>query len=40
MEKIKIDNGTRVFPMPMVVVGAVVEGRTNPLTDRPFSKAY
>ena len=29
MEKIKIDNSTRVFPMPMVVVGAVVEGRIN-----------
>jgi flavin reductase (DIM6/NTAB) family NADH-FMN oxidoreductase RutF len=29
MEKIKLDNGTRVFPMPMVVVGAVVEGRIN-----------
>jgi flavin reductase (DIM6/NTAB) family NADH-FMN oxidoreductase RutF len=29
MEKIKIDNSTRVYPMPMVVVGAVVEGRIN-----------
>ena len=29
MEKIKVDNSTRVFPMPMVVVGAVVEGRIN-----------
>lgn len=28
-EKIKIDNSTRVFPMPMVVVGAVVEGKTT-----------
>lgn len=27
MEKIKLDNSTRVFPMPMVVVGAVVEGK-------------
>src|SRR4030067_923896 len=29
MEKIKVDNSTRVFPMPMVVVGAVVGGRIN-----------
>jgi len=29
MDKVKIDNNTRVFPMPMVVVGAVVEGRIN-----------
>jgi flavin reductase (DIM6/NTAB) family NADH-FMN oxidoreductase RutF len=29
MEKIKVDNSTRVFPMPMVVVGAAVEGRIN-----------
>lgn len=29
MEKIKVDIRTRVFPMPMVVVGAVVEGRIN-----------
>ncbi len=29
MEKIKVDISTRVFPMPMVVVGAVVEGRIN-----------
>lgn len=29
MEKIKLDNSTRVFPMPMVVVGAVVDGRIN-----------
>ncbi len=29
MEKIKIDNATRVYPMPMVVVGAVVEERIN-----------
>jgi flavin reductase (DIM6/NTAB) family NADH-FMN oxidoreductase RutF len=29
MEKIKLDNSTRVFTMPMVVVGAVVEGRVN-----------
>jgi len=29
MEKIKVDNSLRVFPMPMVVVGAVVEGRIN-----------
>ena len=29
MEKIKIDNSTRVFPMPMVVVGAVADGRIN-----------
>ncbi len=29
MEKIKIGNSTRVFPMPMVVVGSVVEGRIN-----------
>ena len=29
MEKVKIDNKTRLFPMPMVVVGAVVEGRIN-----------
>jgi flavin reductase (DIM6/NTAB) family NADH-FMN oxidoreductase RutF len=29
MEKIKIDNSTRAYPMPMVVVGAVVDGRIN-----------
>ena len=29
MEKIKVDMSTRVFPMPMVVVGAVVEGKIN-----------
>jgi len=29
MEKIKIDKSTRVYPMPMVVVGAVVEGNIN-----------
>jgi flavin reductase (DIM6/NTAB) family NADH-FMN oxidoreductase RutF len=29
MEKVRIDNKTRLFPMPMVVVGAVVEGRIN-----------
>jgi flavin reductase (DIM6/NTAB) family NADH-FMN oxidoreductase RutF len=29
MEKIKVDNSIRVFPMPMVVVGAAVEGRIN-----------
>ena len=29
MEKIKIDNSIRVFPMRMVSVGAVVEGRNN-----------
>jgi len=29
MEKVKIDNKTRLFPMPIVVVGAVVEGRIN-----------
>lgn len=29
MGKIKLDNSTRVFPMPMVVVGAVVEGKNN-----------
>jgi flavin reductase (DIM6/NTAB) family NADH-FMN oxidoreductase RutF len=29
MEKIKIDSSTRFLPMPMVVVGAVVEGRNN-----------
>jgi flavin reductase (DIM6/NTAB) family NADH-FMN oxidoreductase RutF len=29
MEKIKVDNSTRVFPMPMVVAGAVVEGRIS-----------
>ncbi len=29
MEKIKLDNSTRVFSMPMVVVGAVVEGKNN-----------
>ena len=29
MEKIKIDNSTRVYPQPMVLVGAVVEGRIN-----------
>jgi flavin reductase (DIM6/NTAB) family NADH-FMN oxidoreductase RutF len=29
MEKIKVGMSTRVFPMPMVVVGAVVEGKIN-----------
>ena len=29
MEKIKIDKSTRVYPMPMVVVGAVVGGNIN-----------
>src|SRR4030067_1312128 len=29
MEKIKVDNSTRVFPMPVVVGGAVVEARIN-----------
>ena len=29
MEKIKIDNSVRGFPMPMVVVGAVVDDRIN-----------
>ena len=29
MEKIKVDMSTRVFPMPIVVVGAVVEGKIN-----------
>ena len=32
MEKMKIDKSTRVYPMPVVVVGAVVEGRINYLT--------
>jgi flavin reductase (DIM6/NTAB) family NADH-FMN oxidoreductase RutF len=29
MEKIRIDNKARLFPMPMVVVGAVVEDKIN-----------
>jgi flavin reductase (DIM6/NTAB) family NADH-FMN oxidoreductase RutF len=29
MGKVKVENNTRVFPMPMVVVGAVVEARIN-----------
>ena len=29
MEKIKIDNNAFVYPMPMSLVGAVVEGRAN-----------
>jgi len=29
MEKIKIKNSARMVPMPMVVVGAVVEGKIN-----------
>ncbi len=28
-EKIRIDNNTRFLPMPMVLVGAVIEGRIN-----------
>jgi hypothetical protein len=27
MEKIKIDNNAFVYPMPMVIVGAVVDGK-------------
>ena len=29
MGKMKVDNSTRVFPMPMVVVGALVDGKNN-----------
>ena len=29
MEKIRIDNNAFVYPMPMALVGAVVEGRVN-----------
>ncbi len=29
MEKVRIKNSTRMVPMPMVVVGAVVEGNVN-----------
>jgi len=29
MEKIKIDNSARGYPMPVVIVGAVVDGRIN-----------
>ena len=32
MEKIKIDNNARLYPMPVVVVGAVVDGKINYLT--------
>ena len=29
MEKIKIDSNAFVYPMPMVLVGAVVDGKPN-----------
>jgi hypothetical protein len=29
MDKIKIDNNGRLYPMPMTVVGAMVKGQPN-----------